>query len=335
MFTLRLMSALIAMMALVLCSAQAAESQPEVSRHALAAPLAVEQSVASLAGYLAPGSFSPDDRAWSIFIWIGDRIAYDVDAYLAGRVRDSGVTAEDVLKRRVTVCDGFAILFNALARAAGLEVVVVEGYAKAYGVPEYAVFSSTNHAWNLVMLDGHWQVIDPTWGAGYVSQGRYTKQLDTVYFLGHADELKFTHWPIDANWRQVMGLTLTKNQFEAQPDVDPGLFRAGVKGSAISAAIAEPGYKGLVTVFEQNHRGLTVQSIPLSQHLRAGQPYRFQIRAHQFDELVVMNGGGAVPLAGSNGDVNGEFRPAPGSLLVAGRPKQGGRLTGLFQYTVE
>ena len=46
------------------------------------------------------------------FIWIGDRITYDVDAYLKGEVRDSKVTAEGVLQRRATVCDGFAALFQ-------------------------------------------------------------------------------------------------------------------------------------------------------------------------------------------------------------------------------
>lgn len=48
-----------------------------------------------------------------------------------------------------------------------------------------------------------------------------------------------------------------------------------------------------------------------------------------------MNGSDAVPLAGSNGVVDSEFRPTRGSMLVARRPKDGGPLTGLFQYTFE
>jgi transglutaminase/protease-like cytokinesis protein 3 len=144
----------------------AAEGRGEVTRHALAAPAAAEQTVTSLARYLAPPAFSVEERAWSIFVWIGDRILYDVDAYLSGRVRDATVTAEDVLKRRVTVCDGYARLYAALAKAAGLEVSIIEGYAKAYGVAEQAVFSIPNHAWNLVLRDGRWDVIDPTWGGG-------------------------------------------------------------------------------------------------------------------------------------------------------------------------
>ncbi len=313
----------------------AAEGRDEVTRHALEAPAAAEQTVAGLARYLAPPSFSVEDRAWSIFVWIGDRILYDVDAYLSGRVRDATVTAEDVLKRRVTVCDGYARLYAALARAAGLEVTIIEGYAKAYGVAEQTVFSIPNHAWNLVLRDGRWDVIDPTWGAGYVFQDRYVKQLDQLFFQSQPEELKFTHWPVDAKWRHTVGLKLRKDEFEAQPRVDPGLFRAGVKGGAVSAAIGQPGYRGLVTVFEQNHRGLVVRSIPLTQFLRAGQPYFFQMLARSFDEVVIMNGGRVVALAARDGEVQDEFLPLPGSLLVAGRLKENGRLTGLFQYTVE
>ena len=316
-------------------SAYAGEGRLEVTRHSLSAPTSAEQSVASLANYLAPASYSPGDRAWAIFVWIGDRITYDIDAYLRGRYRDEKVTAEEVLMRRISVCDGFAALFSALARATGLEVATVQGYAKAYGVQEKTEFTTPNHAWNAVSISGSWHVIDPTWGAGYVFQDRYNKQLDSLYFLSKPEELKFTHWPVDAKWRQAIGIYLSKAQFEVQPRIDPGLFRAGVKGVDISAAIDEPGYRGLVTVFEQNHHGLKTQFIPLSQYLQAGRPYRIRILASEFEEIVVMNSGEAKPLYSADGIFDGEFRPSPGSVLIGGRPKNGSRLTGLFQYIAE
>ena len=123
MFTSRLLRALIALLALLSVPVHAAEGRPEVARHALAAPPAVEQSLASLAAYLAPAAYSPTDRAWSIFVWISDRVAYDVDAYLSGRFRNEQVSAEEVLKRRASVCDGFASLFFVLARSAGLDEI--------------------------------------------------------------------------------------------------------------------------------------------------------------------------------------------------------------------
>ena len=85
-----------------------------------------------------------------------------------------------------------------------------------------------------------------------VLKDRYTKKMDTVYFLGQAEELKFTHWPVDSNWRQAMGLILSKSQFEAQPNVDPGLFRAGVRGSSISAAIVCECSVGAIDVASEN-----------------------------------------------------------------------------------
>ena len=81
--------------------------------------------------------------------------------------------------------------------------------------------------------------------------------------------------------------------------------------------------------------GLVVRSIPLSFYLRQGLPYRFRMNAQAFEEVVVMNGGSTVTLASANGEVNDELQPMPGSLLVAGRLKETGRLTGLFQYEVE
>ncbi len=315
--------------------AQALDGPERITRHALSAPPATEQSVAALATYLAPPTMAPIDRAWSIFVWIGDRINYDVEAYLAGRVRDAKVTAEDVLNKRITVCDGFAALYAALARAAGLDVMIVQGYAKAYGVKAHETFTTPNHAWILLKLDGAWHTVDPTWGAGYVHQDAYTRLRDTVYFYGEADELKFTHWPLEATWRTAMGLDLGKAEFEAQPRVDPGLFRAGIRGSAISAAIAEPGYSGLVTVYEQNHRGLKALSVPLAAKLRAGQAYPIRVEAPAFDDIVVMHADGITSIPRQGSRFEGEIRPGPGSMLIGGRPREGGRLSGLFQYAVE
>lgn len=328
-------AALVVLFAHTMPLSLALEGKAATTQHALSAQPAIEQSVATLAAYLAPPAMAPFDRAWSIFVWIGDRVDYDLEAYLAGRVRDEKVTAEDVLRKRRTVCDGFAALYAALARAAGLEVMIVQGYAKAYGVKTHETFTTPNHAWILFKLDGAWHTIDPTWGAGYVNNDAYIKLRDTVYFYGQAEELQFTHWPLDATWRVAMGQDMSKAEFEAKPRIDPGLFRAGIGGAAIGAAIAAPDYAGLVTVFEQNHRGLKVRSIPLGARLRADRSYRFALDAGAFEDIVIMHDGGVVSLSRQGNRFEGEVRPSPGSLLVGGRPKEGGRLSGLFQYTVD
>ena len=91
-----------------------------VDRHALAAPAAAERSLDSLAAWLG-GAPARDEaeRARAIYRWITDRIAYDAGAYFSGRFRNTQRAPEDVLRQRRAVCDGYAGLFEALARRVG------------------------------------------------------------------------------------------------------------------------------------------------------------------------------------------------------------------------
>jgi transglutaminase-like putative cysteine protease len=311
------------------------ESHDQVTKHALQASSLHESSVDSLASYLAPKEYSDLDRAWSIYVWMADRIAYDVPAYLSGHFRNQSVKPEDVLRKRMSVCDGFAGLFSSLAKQAGLEVVIVEGFAKAYGVKPGEIFKMTNHAWVMLKVGHVWQVVDPTWGAGFVHEDTYYKQIDQDYFLAPVDDLKFTHWPHDEKWRQTIGLRLTKSQFETQPSVDPGLFRAGVSGAEISWVIAEPAYDGLVAVYEQNHKGLRVISIPLQRKLQSSKMYRFALESTAFEEISFMNGSAIHSMTRNGSLFETQYQPAPGSLLITGRSTTGGRPSGLFRYEVE
>lgn len=69
-------------------------------------------------------------------------------------------SAYGALKDGRTVCQGYALLFYALATELGLNCRIVSGIA---GTTEKG-----DHAWNLLELGGQWYCIDTTWGAcGY------------------------------------------------------------------------------------------------------------------------------------------------------------------------
>ncbi|MFA7280526.1 MAG: transglutaminase domain-containing protein [Sterolibacterium sp.] len=315
--------------------ALAATGSPELERHALAAPAVAESSVPALAAYLVSNAKTEVDKAWVIFRWVADRVSYDIDAYLAGHVRDPEVTAEQVLAKRSSVCDGYALLFRELARHAGLEVVKLSGYAKAYGVPPNSVFDSENHAWNLVKINGVWRIVDPTWGAGYVNDDKYKKKLDPLYFFAEPQQIKFTHWSQDASWHGVAVPGISKAEFETMPQVDPGLFHAGVSGEALSQAARTPGFREFVHVFEQNHQDLMVLDAPLVGHLQAGKAYRFRYRAEAFEEIVAIHDGKWERLTRTGNVFEANLQPGPGNVMVVGRTKATGRPTSLFEYTVE
>ena len=76
---------------------------------------------------------SATDKARAIFTWLHHNVAYDVKAFFGNCVR--GKTPSETLTSGLAVCEGYAGLFSSLAKAAGLECIVVGGHGKGNYVP--------------------------------------------------------------------------------------------------------------------------------------------------------------------------------------------------------
>jgi len=305
-----------------------------VDRHALAAPAAAERNIASLAAYLGEGAHSEEDKIRAIYRWLADRIEYDVEVYLAGRENEyANISPEAVLASRRAVCHGYAALFSALAGASGIEVATVLGYAKAYARAGDQGFREPNHSWNVIKTQGKWQVIDTTWGAGYVFRDRYVKKFDEFYFLPSLSRLRFTHLPAQAHVGHP--ISMSKAEFEALPAIDPGLFRAGVSGDLAWDVAHRPGFRSFVRTYEQNQRDLQIREAPLEEFIPAKQPRRFDYETESFEEITVAHDGGWVKLTRQGKNFSGLVPVRPGGVLIMGRPIGESRYTGLFQYTAE
>jgi transglutaminase/protease-like cytokinesis protein 3 len=164
------------------------------------------------------------DRARAIFRWIAENIAYDTHGLATKSYGD--LSPESVLSRRTAVCQGYAELFRALGKTAGLSVVTISGHAKGYN---YAVGESfdgdPSHAWNAVKVQGRWRLLDCTWGAGHVDErGRFVKELADHYFLTRPTEFIYDHFPVDFGW-QLLDPPLSKREFEERVHVKPSFFR--------------------------------------------------------------------------------------------------------------
>jgi hypothetical protein len=88
-----------------------------------------------------------------------DRLVHFVAKYITGDYNTRPRSLLHLLELRKGACTEFALLFTTLARAAGIPAREVTGLyymgddSKAFGP----------HAWNEVVLDGHWVPIDATW----------------------------------------------------------------------------------------------------------------------------------------------------------------------------
>ena len=210
------------------CFAQQVNDFSRIDAFALGVPNSEASSVDRLAAALAKGAGNDREKARLIYRWITKNISYDTHAFFKGTFGD--MSADNVLKTRKGICDGYAQLFAALAQSMGLEAERVVGNSKGYG---YTVGSKiegpANHAWNAVNVDGVWQLVDCTWGAGYIDPNKeFVERFSDYYFLTPPDQFVYDHFPDDPQ-KQLLSPPISKQAYENLADVRPLFFVAGLK----------------------------------------------------------------------------------------------------------
>jgi len=171
----------------------------------------VPAEVRSIAAAVAPEGAGDEAKARAIFMWVTANIAYDPSYYTTGSAKDQ--TLAQVLATRKSVCFGFASVFEALAKASGLDCVTVQGYSKGYrfsaGDP---LAEKPNHAWNAVRVDGTWRLVDCTWGAGYLDESvQFRRSTNEHYLFTPPDEFIYDHFPTDPKW-QLLSRPLSRKE---------------------------------------------------------------------------------------------------------------------------
>ena len=149
-----------------------------------------------------------DDPVQSVFTWITDHIKYDVNKrnqIMAGTHSNKKKSFKNeaaynehllqtVLNRKKGVCEDYSLLFHSLMTELGYESFMVSGYLKRKG----KLNTKMGHRWNAVKIDGEWKLFDPTWGAGYVKDGKkFVKKYIAEWYDVSPEEMIKTHMPFD------------------------------------------------------------------------------------------------------------------------------------------
>jgi hypothetical protein len=308
-----------------------------IDGHALKAPSQAEESLPSLAKYLAGPCKTDRDKARVVYRWITDRVAYDVQGLLTGQLGDT--SPEAVLKSRKTVCEGYADLFVDLCERTGVKAAKVSGYAKIVGYRPGDKFTATNHAWNAVQIDGKWHLVDCILGAGALNGKQFEKKFSDFAFLPPPEALLFSHCPKDAKW-QLVEPPLTLEQFERLPEVNRLLFEMGMTPARVKAAMAAKEFREFVDPFPTPGIKTTIVSVPLAKHLHAGKDYRFEIKSRECKEMVVANEGKFTFLQKSGDVFRGSVTAQKGQLIVGVltgelNEKKQKRVWHVLRYVVE
>ncbi len=157
------------------------------------------------------------EKVDAIFYWITRNISYNTGILYAvprkapvvfpkREEEDTGAlaplsdrVAENVLRRRVAVCDGYARLFQSLCHHANIKAEIVTGYVRT-ALNRTGAFRS-NHTWNAVQIDSTWHLLDATWASGYVTfANEFKADFNPRYFLPSPKEFIADHYPEDLRW---------------------------------------------------------------------------------------------------------------------------------------
>lgn len=198
----------------------------QVDQRALTAPPSAEQSLEKLASYLCPPEYSQADKARSIFRWVADRITYDLDGLRQNKLGKQ--TPEEVLQRRQAVCEGYARLYQALAEQARLDVALITGESSFNNVLGIKLPPGIKgHAWNAVLIQGRWQLVDPTWAAGAITDGRFHKNFNDYWYCTPPQQFVYTHLPKQERW-QLLEPPFSAARFSRLPHLTSEFFRLGL-----------------------------------------------------------------------------------------------------------
>ncbi|URM35124.1 transglutaminase domain-containing protein [Flavobacterium anhuiense] len=260
------------------------------------------------------------DRARAIYSWIAFNIRYDYNAYLnPPRVQGFSYSSEAEKQRKIkqlndnliqkafkskkAVCEGFTALYQHLATAMGIKCEIIRGDSKISVRDIGRKTTSSNHAWNMVLIDKKWRLLDVTWGQGYYdsSKGRMVNDFNPAYFDTDPDYFFAKHFPDSGSY---LGNRLSKEDFLNGPLIynttiekdykikspDSGIIEAR-NGDRITVEIKNLSKSNQVFYLNKYNKAVKVQN---PKEKRGGLEFQIQIDSNIGDYITVFVDGNSV-----------------------------------------
>ncbi len=260
-----------------------------LDEYAKKTPKRYEATVSALAQYLIKPAKTDIEKARVLFTWVASHVEYDDKAFNSGDYTD--YSAENVLRNKKAVCDGYGNILKALCDAAGLEAEKVIGYAKGYGYNVGDTFKETDHAWNVIKVDSEWRLFDATWANGYGTNkdGKLvsTTKFDAYWFDVAPESFIFTHLPEQSKW-QLTADSLTLAQYEKLPYLDETFFKLGFNPNEVYNDAVSGKVKEFIETFS-NDFPITGAQLPYSKNIIRGDEITFRIQSDYAEEIALID----------------------------------------------
>lgn len=161
-----------------------------------------KEDYSALAESIVSGRTNAQDKVRAIYAWLCKNIAYDTTYTI--------YHADKCYAARRGVCMAYSELFYYIAKCVGIKSRVIVGPSKDHK----GVIDLRGHAWVYVYIDGKGMLLDPTWGAGSVTNGefRHNKYIWSWYDVDPRLMI-MTHFPKDERF-QFLPTPITFEEFK-------------------------------------------------------------------------------------------------------------------------
>jgi Transglutaminase-like superfamily len=182
----------------------------------------IQDDVTSIAQKLTSNLSDDSLKITAIYFWITANIQYD--HRFKNRVEgDTTLTQEpyNVVKTKRAVCIGYAKMFRELCQMSNIKAYIVEGIVKNGN----GFLEREGHAWNVVLLNGNYYLLDATWGAE-------SAELAQNYFLRGPSVFLQNHLPDDPIWQlltQPIGYQCFTQKIDCDKTVKNVAFQDTIK----------------------------------------------------------------------------------------------------------
>jgi Transglutaminase-like superfamily len=182
----------------------------------------IQDDVTSIAQKLTSNLSDDSLKIAAIYFWITANIQYD--HRFKNRVEgDTTLTQEpyNVVKTKRAVCIGYAKMFRELCQMSNIKAYVVEGIVKNGN----GFLEREGHAWNVVLLNGNYYLLDATWGAE-------SSESAQNYFLRDPSVFLQNHLPDDPIWQlltQPIGYQCFTQKIDCDKTVKNVAFQDTIK----------------------------------------------------------------------------------------------------------
>ena len=310
----------------------------KIDKHARNAPEYAERDVKALAKYLQQPAKNDLEKARAIYIWLTQYIYYDDEAYNSNAYLNKNYSANNVLENRNSVCEGFANLFYALGKEMGLEIKKVSGYAKGYSYKKGQRFNDTNHAWNIIRINGQGRVFDATWGEGYGKNvnGKLLskKKFDEFWFNTDPYAAIFTHMPTQ-KWQTLIENPIPPKIFHLFPTAHNSYFKLGFDAKETYEQIYNNKRLRLPETYQVD-MPIHFKKGPQFDYLSSKKAYSFEIEAPKAIKMAIITDKDTWHFLEKNGtSFHTNYKPVNDkSISIAVLPKNSTKYNIFIQYKV-